>query len=83
MSKTTYTIAEGCDIMPTIELVEYERTVYIKKMEDYLVKLKGLPTEEAKKKSLQNLIASNILQEDGNFTEIYARCMTQKKNNGK
>lgn len=57
--------------MPAIELIEYERIAYIKEMKDYLSMLKALPGEEAVKKSRENLIKSNILQENGEFTEQY------------
>lgn len=61
------------EIMPTIELIEYEKFEYIKEMEEYLHKLKRLPKEEAIKKSKENLINSNIIQENGEFTEQYRR----------
>ncbi len=61
------------EIMPAMELIEYERTEYIKEMEGYLHKLKKMPKQEAIKKSRENLIRSNIIQEDGEFTEQYRR----------
>ena len=61
------------EIMTAIELIEYERTEYIKEMEGYLHKLKKMPKQEAIKKSRENLIRSNIIQEDGEFTEQYRR----------
>lgn len=61
------------EIMPIMELIEYERTEYIKEMEGYLYKLKQMPKQEAVKKSRENLIRSNIIQEDGEFTEQYRR----------
>ena len=59
------------DIMPTIELVECERTAYIKGMEDYLQKLKLMAYNEALRESKRNLKSSNIIREDGEFTERY------------
>ncbi len=67
--------------MPAIELIEYERIAYIKEMKDYLSMLKALPGEEAVKKSRENLIKSNILQENGEFTEQYrySKIYTEKQ----
>ena len=61
------------EIMPAMELIEYERKEYIKEMEGYWHKLKKMPKQEAIKKSRENLIRSNIIQEDGEFTEQYRR----------
>lgn len=57
--------------MPTVELVERERTAYIKGMEDYLQKLKSMAFSEALRESKKNLKGSHIIQEDGEFTERY------------
>ena len=59
------------DIMPTIELVECERTSYVKGMEDYLQKLKAMAYSEALRESKKNLKGSHIIREDGEFTERY------------
>ena len=58
-------------IMPTIELIEYERATYVKEMQDYLQKLKRMNKKEAQKKSFQNLVQSEIIHENGEFTERY------------
>ena len=52
-----------------------------KEMKDYLSMLKALPGEEAVKKSRENLIKSNILQENGEFTEQYrySKIYTEKQ----
>lgn len=71
--KSIETNEKEAEIMPTMELIEYERTEYIKEMEGYLHKLKKMPKQEAIKKSRENLIRSNIIQEDGEFTEQYRR----------
>ena len=71
--KENNTEEKEAEIMPTIELIEYERIEYIKEMEDYLNNLKKMPKEEAIKKSRENLINSNIIQENGEFTEQYRR----------
>lgn len=59
------------DIMPTIELVECERTAYVQKMEAYLQKLKLMAYSEALKEAEKNLRSSDIIQEDKEFTERY------------
>ena len=63
--------AKEVDVMPTIELVEYERTAYIKGMEAYLQNLKSMDHSEALRKSKRNLQGSHIIQEDGEFTDRY------------
>jgi hypothetical protein len=57
--------------MPTIEKVEYERIAYVKGMESYLQKLKNMPNSEAMQQSKINLQNSQIISEDGEFTEKY------------
>lgn len=59
------------NIMPAIEMIEYERVTYVKEMEDYLKNLKKMKKSEAKKKSFENLVQSNIISENGEFTEQY------------
>lgn len=70
--KTIIPNEKEAEIM-TMEVIEYERTEYIKEMEGYLHKLKMMPKQEAIKRSRENLIRSNIIQEDGEFTEQYRR----------
>ena len=60
------------DVMPAIELMEYERAAYIKGMEDYLKKLRLMPKHEAVKKSQESLENSHIMREDGEFSERYS-----------
>lgn len=60
------------DIMPTIELVECERTAYIKGMEDYLQKLRLMPNSEVVRKSKESLKNCHIICEDGEFSERYS-----------
>lgn len=71
--KNNNTRDKEAEIMPTIELIEYERVEYIKEMEAYLHKLEKMPKEDAIKKSRENLINSKIIQENGEFTEQYRR----------
>ena len=42
---------EEVDAMPSIELVEHERTAYIKGMENYLQNLRQMSNSEAVRKS--------------------------------
>lgn len=73
-----HTKDKEADVMPVIELIEHERITYIKEMEDYLHNLKKLPKEQARKISKENLIKSNILKENGEFTDFY-RCLKYSK----
>lgn len=69
------------NVMPSVELIEYERISYIKEMEAYLSNLKSMSKAEAKKIAHENLVKSQIIEENGEFTERYqfARMSTQKK----
>ncbi len=58
--------------MPTMDMIEYERVNYVKEMQDYLRNLKKLSKNEAKEKSFQNLVKSEIICENGEFTERFA-----------
>ncbi len=60
------------NIMPTIELVECERTAYIKGMENYLQNLRQMSNSEAVRKSQKNLEDCHIICEDGEFSERYS-----------
>ena len=73
---------EEVDAMPSIELVECERTAYIKGMEDYLQKLKSMPNNEAVKKSQKSLESSHIICEDGEFTERYSNTRKYEQRRG-
>lgn len=57
--------------MPVIEMIERERVTYVKEMEEYLERLKKMNKREAKKKSFENLVQSQIIHENGEFTEHY------------
>ncbi len=67
--------------MPSVELIEREKAAYINEMREYLKKLKSMDQSQAQKISLENLIKSKIIGENGEFTEHY-ECMrvnVQKK----
>jgi hypothetical protein len=66
-----YTKSAEVNNMPAIEEVEYERISYVKGMESYLKKLKNMPNSEAMQQSKINLQNSQIISEDGEFTEKY------------
>lgn len=70
------------DIMPAIEVVEYERVAYIKGMEDYLQNLRLMAQGDAVKKSKKSLESCHIIQEDGEFTERYIYSRMHSKNKG-
>ena len=72
LSENVLVDGEEVDVMPAIELVEYERTAYVKGMEDYLRKLKLMPNNEAVKKSQESLEKCHIIREDGEFSERYS-----------
>lgn len=63
---------EEVTYMPTMDMIEYERVNYVKEMQDYLRNLKNLNKKEAKEKSFQNLVKSEIICENGEFTERFA-----------
>lgn len=63
---------EEVTYMPTMDMIEYERVNYVKEMQDYLRNLKNLNKKEAKEKSFQNLVKSDIISENGEFTERFA-----------
>jgi len=66
-----HTKEKEVDIMPTIELLECERVAYINGMKEYLQRLKSMEHSQAKKLSLENLKKSEIIGENGEFTEHY------------
>lgn len=72
LSENVLVDGEEVDAMPAIELVEHERTAYVKGMEDYLRKLKLMPNNEAVKKSQESLEKCHIIREDGEFSERYS-----------
>lgn len=65
--------------MPSVEAIECERTVYINEMKEYLGKLKKMVHETARVQSLKNLIGSQIIAENGEFTERYEFARTNAK----
>ncbi len=68
-------------IMPSVELIECEKAAYINEMREYLKKLKNMDQSQAQKISLENLVKSKIIGENGEFTEHYEymRANVQKK----
>ena len=62
---------EEVNVVPPIEMIEREREAYVREMEDYLNELKRMKKSDAQKKSFENLVESNIIGEDGDFTERY------------
>lgn len=62
---------KGIEKMPMMDAIEYERVTYVNEMQDYLDKLKKMGKKEAKKKSFQNLVESEIIHENGEFTEHF------------
>ncbi len=71
LADTAFTDDKEVNDMPTIELVEHERVSYVKELENYLRELKEMSNSEARVKARLNLIKSNIIREDGEFTEHY------------
>lgn len=57
--------------MPLIEMIERERVTYVEEMEEYLERLKKMNKCEAKRRSFENLVKSQIIHENGEFTEQY------------
>ncbi len=70
-SKGAYTKDKEVKVMPTMEMIECERVAYVKEMEEYLSKLKRMKKSDAQKKSFDNLVQSQIIHENGEFTEHY------------
>lgn len=59
------------DIMPSVKSIECEKLAYISEMKKYLKRLKSMENSQAKKISFENLKKSNIIGENGEFTEHY------------
>lgn len=57
--------------MCTIEYVDYDMNIYIRRIRDYIERFKGLPLEEARVQATKNLIEAGIIDENGNLTEHY------------
>lgn len=57
--------------MPTVERVNYDMTEYLEGMERYIEGLKSLPKEEAASIAHKNLLATGIIDENGNLTGYY------------
>lgn len=62
---------EEVNVMPPIELIEREKVTYVKEMQEYLYTLKKMSNEDAKRISQENLIKSQIIQDNGEFSERY------------
>lgn len=58
-------------VMPSVEDIEDNRTEYIKGMQDYVNQLKTLPKDKLYETSKRSLINSEIIDEDGKFTEQF------------
>lgn len=67
--------------MPSVELFEREKVAYINGMKEYLQKLKNMEHSQAKKVSFEYLKRSQIIGENGEYTEHYEnmRINVQKK----
>lgn len=66
--------------MPTVEMIELEKTNYIKDMTEYLNKLKKLTENEAKRQSYQNLLNSGIIEKDGKYSMRYKYSRANEEN---
>ncbi|MCM1211583.1 MAG: hypothetical protein NC318_08260 [Blautia sp.] len=66
------------DIMPSVEMIESEKIAYINGMKEYLQRLKGMEQSQAKKVSLENLKKSEIIGDNGDFTEHYEYMQTKR-----
>lgn len=79
--KCFYSKVEEVNIMPSINLIEYDKMTYIKEMEEYLQKLKAMERTKARKKSYESLLKSEIITENGDFSERYkyTKMFLQKK----
>ena len=71
MKEKKQQINKGVNTMPVIELIERERVAYVQEMDNYLQCLKKMTKQEAKKVSYENLVRSEIITENGEFTERY------------
>lgn len=69
------------NVMPSIELIEREKVTYVKEMQEYLYALKKMSNEDVKRISQENLIKSQIIQDNGEFSERYrfSRINSQNK----
>jgi len=66
-----HTKEKGASVMPTMDLLEYEKVTYVKEMEEYLQTLKSMGKKQAKKRSYESLLQSEIITENGEFSERY------------
>lgn len=57
--------------MPTVERVNCDMIEYLKKMEQYIAEFDSLPREEAVSNARKNLLATGIIDENGNLTGYY------------
>lgn len=73
MHKKSHVSAKEKEVsdMPTIEMIEVEKTNYIQEMKNYLNKLQQLESEDAREASYQNLLNSGIIEKNGRYSRRY------------
>lgn len=71
IQEKVHTKAKEVKGMPTMDMIECERVAYVNEMQKYLQNLKQMNRTEAQKKSFENLVQSQIIYENGEFTEHY------------
>jgi len=69
--KKQYTKEKEVGLMSPMEILEQERVAYVDEMQEYLHRLKQMNKIEAQKISFNNLVQSQIIYENGEFTEHY------------
>ena len=65
--------------MSPMEILEQERVAYVDEMQEYLHRLKQMNKIDAQKISFNNLVQSQIIYENGEFTEYYNRKLTEEE----
>lgn len=70
-TKKQYTKEKEVGIMSPMEILEQERVAYVDEMQEYLQSLKQMNKKDAQKISFNNLVQSQIIYENGEFTEHY------------
>ena len=70
-TKKQYTKEKEVGIMSPMEILEQERVAYVDEMQEYLQSLKQMNKKDAQKISFNNLVQSQIIYENGEFTEQY------------
>lgn len=69
--KKQYTKEKEVGLMSPMEILEQERVAYVDEMQEYLHRLKQMNKIDAQKISFNNLVQSQIIYENGEFTEYY------------